>query len=470
MKCEMKLLLIILAVLLLGQVLYTWVHGPSLSLYVPYEGAAADEVRVSVSDEGVIAVKDVDVLEKHVRVELRHEGRGEADAEVQVSPYVTYTYHLEALPLGILRDATGGNFSDWQGTLVGSVLFLISAAVIMLTGYIRDMKRDPFAYAVMAKLALFFYLMTLGLMQLFLLIVYFTDPASCSFYAAAMRVGEGAAYFMLFTVPVALIFCGHLTASNLYLIRKEGAHTKNLLGIALSACILIALAVGFVLGRYVSGTFGLICLYAFALCYSVAEALFVSLVITFICLAKRRPAYDKDYIVIPGCKIRADGTLYPLIRGRVDRALAFAEAQVRAGGKAPAFIPSGGKGADEPIAEAEAMRRYLIDQGIPEERILAEDKSLTTLENFKFSNAVISTRGGGKAAFSTTDYHVMRCGIFARRAGLDADGMGSVSCWYFWPNALTREYFALLGGVKKGLIKFMAVSLLLTVFITVFLF
>ena len=108
---------------------------------------------MSVSDEGVIAVKDVDVLEKHVRVELRHEGRGEADAEVQVSPYVIYTFHLEALPLGILRDATGGNFSGWQGTLVGSVLFLISAAVIMLTGYIRDMKRDPFAYAVIHGVA-----------------------------------------------------------------------------------------------------------------------------------------------------------------------------------------------------------------------------------------------------------------------------------------------------------------------------
>lgn len=470
MKREMKLLLIILAVLLLGQAVYTVLHGPALSVYAPYEGASADEVHVTVSGEGVVAVKDVDVLERHVRVELSHESRGAADVEVQVSPYVTYSYHLKALPLGILFDAVGGNFSGWQGMLVGSVLFLISAAVIMLTGYIRDMKKSPFAYAVMAKLALFFYLMTLGLMQLFLLIVYFTDPASCSFYSAAMRVGEGAAYFMLFTVPVALIFCGHLTVSNLYLIRKEGVRTKNLLGIALSGCILIALTAGFMLGRYVSGTFGLICLYAFALCYSVAEALFVSLVITFICLAKRRPAYDKDFIVIPGCRIRADGTLYPLIRGRVDRALGFAEAQVRACGKVPVFIPSGGKGADEPIAEAEAMRRYLLEKGIPQERILIEDKSLTTLENFKFSKDIIASREGGKAAFSTTDYHVMRCGIFSRRAGLEADGMGSVSRWYFWPNALTREYFALLGGVRKGLAKFMAVSLLFTVFITVFLF
>ena len=470
MKREMRLSLLILVCLLLGQAVYTLINGPELSLYVPYEDAAEDEVFVAVSDESVVSVQNVDVLERHVRVELRHEGRGSADVEVRVNPYVTYSFSLKALPLGILFDDIGGNFSGWQGMLVAAVLFFCGTAVIMLTGYLRDMKRSPFAYTVMAKLALFFYLMTLGLMQLFTLIVYFTDPTSASFYAAAMRVGEGAAWFMLLTVPVALIFCGHLTVSNLYLIRKEGAHTKNLLGIALSACIVLALIGGFLLGKFASGNFALCLLYCFSLGYSVAECLFVSLVITFAILAKRRPAYDKDCIVIPGCKIRADGTLYPLIRGRVDKALAFAEKQIKAGGKVPVFIPSGGKGADEPVSEAEAMKNYLLAKGIPEERIVAEDKSLTTYENFKFSKDIISARGFDRAVFSTTDYHVMRCGIFARRTGLDADGMGSVSRWYFWPNALTREYFALLSGVKKGLIKFLLVSVLITVFVTFFLF
>lgn len=470
MKREMRLSFLILACLLLGQVLFVVFHGPGMSVYVPYEGAAEDEVFVTVSDESAVSVKNVDVLERHVRVKLMHEGRGSADVAVQVNPYVTYSYSLKALPLGILFDDVGGNFSGWQGMLVTAVLFFCGTAVIMLTGYLRDMKKNPFAYAVMAKLALFFYLMTLGLMQLFTLIVYFTDPARSSFYAAAMRVGEGTAWFMLFTVPVALIFCGHLTVSNLYLIRKEGAHTKNLLGIALSACVVLALIGGFLLGKYASDKLGLCLLYAFSLGYSVAEALFVSLVITFAFLARRRPAYDKDCIVIPGCKIRADGTLYPLIRGRVDRALAFAEAQTKAGGKAPVFIPSGGKGADEPVSEAEAMKNYLLGKGVAEERIVTEDKSLTTFENFRFSRDIISDRGYRKVVFSTTDYHVMRCGIFACRAGLDADGMGSVSRWYFWPNALTREYFALLSGVRKGLIKFLTVSLLITVFVTVFLF
>lgn len=468
MKREMKLSLVILAALVLGQIVYTLINGPVLSVYVPYAGAVEEEVAVSVSDESVVSVNEVNVLDRHIRVELAHESRGAAEVTVQANEFVTYTFRLKALRFGILYDEYGGDFSGWQGLLVVGVLFLCGTAVIMLTGYIRDMKRDPFAYAVMAKLALFFYLMTIGLMQLFTLIEYFTNPVSDSFFAAAARVGEGAAYFMLFTVPVALIFCGHLTVSNLYLIRKEGARKKNLLGIALSVCIAAALLTGFVLGRYAAGRSGLCLLYCFALCYSVAECLFVSLVITFIVLAKREPAHDKDYVIIPGCKIRADGTLYPLIRGRVDRAVAFARAQENAGGKAPVFIPSGGKGADEPVSEAEAMRNYLLEKGIPAERILTEDKSLTTLENFRLSGALIPE--GSRAVFSTTDYHVMRCGIFARRAGLSADGMGSVSRWYFWPNALTREYFALLAGVKKGLVKFMAASLLITVLVTVFLF
>ncbi len=65
-------------------------------------------------------------------------------------------------------------------------------------------------------------------------------------------------------------------------------------------------------------------------------------------------------------------------------ALAFARAQLAETGKEPIFVLSGGKGADECISEAECMRRYLIEQGIPEELMLLEDKSADTAENTSF--------------------------------------------------------------------------------------
>ena len=112
--------------------------------------------------------------------------------------------------------------------------------------------------------------------------------------------------------------------------------------------------------------------------------------------------------------IKADGTLYPLIRGRVDRAIEFYKKQYEKTGKKAVFVPSGGKGSNEPMAEAEAMKRYLLEQGIPEEQIMAEDQSKNTLQNMIFSKRLIEEKNpNAKVAFSTTNFHVFRSGIIA---------------------------------------------------------
>ena len=164
---------------------------------------------------------------------------------------------------------------------------------------------------------------------------------------------------------------------------------------------------------------------------------------------RHEPAHDLDYVIVLGCRIRPDGSLYPLIRARVDRAIAFRRAQLADAGRAPVLIPSGGKGADEPEAEAEAMARYMRAQGIPAEDILVEDRSATTLENLRFSRELIEARPGGKkVAFSTSSYHVYRGGILAAESGWNIDGMGSRTKWYFWPNAFLREFIGLLAASR----------------------
>ena len=106
---------------------------------------------------------------------------------------------------------------------------------------------------------------------------------------------------------------------------------------------------------------------------------------------------------------------------------------------------------DECISEGESMKNYLLTQGINEDNIIVENKSVNTLENMKFSKKLIENDKGGKnIIFSTTNYHVFRSGIYARQAGIDAYGIGSKTKWYFWPNAFVREFAALLVSRKKG--------------------
>ena len=64
-----------------------------------------------------------------------------------------------------------------------------------------------------------------------------------------------------------------------------------------------------------------------------------------------------------------------------------------------------------------------------------------------------------KIAFSTTNYHVFRAGIFATEQGIKAEGIGSKTKQYFFINAFVREFIATLVSEKKSHIKVMAVML-----------
>ena len=91
------------------------------------------------------------------------------------------------------------------------------------------------------------------------------------------------------------------------------------------------------------------------------------------------------------------------------------------------------------------MKSYLLEQGIPEERIITEEKSANTFENMKYSKEKILEKDPqGKIAFSTTNYHVFRSGLAARRNKMRAQGVGAPTKWYFWPNAAVREFVGLL--------------------------
>ena len=128
-----------------------------------------------------------------------------------------------------------------------------------------------------------------------------------------------------------------------------------------------------------------------------------------------------------------------------------------AGGAPATFVPSGGQGPDEVISEAQSMRDYLVSRGVSPDRIVLEDRSSTTSENMEFSRKVIEEHAGRDVGellvgFSTTNHHVFRGYVFAHRAGMAVQGMGSRTRAYFWPNAFLREFAGLLASRWKGIL------------------
>ncbi len=113
-------------------------------------------------------------------------------------------------------------------------------------------------------------------------------------------------------------------------------------------------------------------------------------------------------------------------------------------------VLSGGQGAGEAISEAEAMRRALWKEDRAENaRLLLEERSTNTAENFRFSKALLEERGldTGTATIAvvTNDFHCFRAHMIARRQGLKTiDVPAELPWWWLTANYYLREAFAVV--------------------------
>ena len=132
--------------------------------------------------------------------------------------------------------------------------------------------------------------------------------------------------------------------------------------------------------------------------------------------ASGTPAFHQppNYLVILGCRIDGEEP-GSCLSERIDAAVDYLNAHPDC-----MAVASGGQGDDEVISEAEAIARTLEKRGIESKRILKEERSTSTLENFLFTKELLDEREHGNSyfiAFSTNDFHVYRAGKLAERAG-----------------------------------------------------
>lgn len=148
-----------------------------------------------------------------------------------------------------------------------------------------------------------------------------------------------------------------------------------------------------------------------------------------------------DYVILLGAGLQGD-KISETFKNRIDKCEAYLEANPKA-----KVVVSGGRGVGETITEAEGMRRYLIQQGIEPNRILAEDKATSTYENLLFSKDILDKVAGHRrhtVLIATNDFHLFRAKMLAGRLGLAAYGMPADTWWGAFPSNCIREYFAVV--------------------------
>ncbi len=273
-----------------------------------------------------------------------------------------------------------------------------------------------------------------------------------------------AAVLLLFTGVFIILAISFYSAVNL--LRKEGRSKANLLSLLVGIGILLWLVLGMVSFKNVeiNDVLSVIMLVVNTILLYLL-LVFSNFILSSFIYGIYRPLLRQDYIIVLGSGLMGGNRVTPLLAGRIDRALKVYWRQADKKKKPPMLIMSGGKGGDEQIAEGEAMKQYALEQGIPEDRILVEDQSENTYENMLFSRQLIESREADMKhlhiLFSTSNYHVFRAGIYARKAALKAQGIGAKTKFYFWYNALLREYVAILAMHKKTHIVCMLILLVI---------
>jgi uncharacterized SAM-binding protein YcdF (DUF218 family) len=123
-----------------------------------------------------------------------------------------------------------------------------------------------------------------------------------------------------------------------------------------------------------------------------------------------------DAIVVMGAA-QYDGRPSPLFAARLDHAIElFRE------GVAPRLIVTGGKREGDRTTEAASARDYAVHHDVPEDAILVEDTSRTTLQSIRGVVALMREAGLQSAVFVSDPTHMLRVLRMAADVGIDAYG------------------------------------------------
>ncbi len=158
--------------------------------------------------------------------------------------------------------------------------------------------------------------------------------------------------------------------------------------------------------------------------------------------AKKKYRDDCGYLMILGGDIIGADTPSPQLFERMKSAAEYLKENEKC-----FVVPCGGCfRPGQKKSEANIIADYLIEQGIDEKRIIPEDKSTTTFENFVFAAEIIKAHSGKELsdndiAFLSSDYHIFRSSVIAKCCGMGKVGKVSSPTPSEAYKRFVREYF-----------------------------
>lgn len=157
----------------------------------------------------------------------------------------------------------------------------------------------------------------------------------------------------------------------------------------------------------------------------IAAIIFLAVLICVILKSRQNLKNPPEYLMILGCKVKKDQPSKTL-QSRIDAAAQY----LNQNEKVTAFCCGGLVQKEQVKTEAQVIFDGLIKLGVDKNRLILEDKSTTTIENFKNVKALLENMNAKKPysiAFITSDFHVFRSEIISKNNGLKCRGIGAKS-------------------------------------------
>jgi uncharacterized SAM-binding protein YcdF (DUF218 family) len=126
-------------------------------------------------------------------------------------------------------------------------------------------------------------------------------------------------------------------------------------------------------------------------------------------------------VIVLGCKVNGEDPSR-MLRYRLEAALTRLE-------ESPDSIAilCGGQGPGEDISEAECMKRWLMDHGIEESRLIKEDQSENTRENVRNAAKIlgVNRENPSQAVVVSTGFHLFRSKKICSAEGFQTYGIAA---------------------------------------------
>ena len=149
--------------------------------------------------------------------------------------------------------------------------------------------------------------------------------------------------------------------------------------------------------------------------------------------------FDADYLIVLGAAVHGDTPSLSLVE-RLTAAKDYLDAHPNT-----VAIVSGGQGSGENLSEAQAMYDWLCKNGIAPERIVKEDKAVSTYENLKFSREIIysmSDKPDPTIAVVSSEYHLCRAKLIAKSLDMEIHTVAAHTTYFTVKlNYFIREAF-----------------------------